>query len=207
METVIRVDSKAVIDIREQKLSTFVLVSILTLNYEMADGYYWCTVNASDPTPNPSQVVNISTYPFTGETTENNLTKCNPNISLFETPMPPRCANDPVSIDIENVQLGSTEMFEMKDLVTTFDIKEPTTHGRELLPTRDSYTSEESTTIDRSFTDLDQSTISPSNQFPMHFIWMIVGIAFVLLIAIIIVMLIAIVYLNHKKNKIRGEAV
>ena len=60
----------------------------------------------------------------------------------------------------------------------------------------------ESTTTD----ETPNLNLSLSSGFPMHYIWVIVGIAFAILIAIIILVLIAIVYLNHKKNKIRGTA-
>ena len=227
VENVIHNDSEAVLEIREDKLGSIAVVSKLTLDYNLAAGYYWCTVmNASDSTPNPSKVLNISTCPFNGDTpASTNLAKCNPNISLFETPMIITCADHNVSIDIENVQFGSTEMCadvdkdpDTKETTMhgsepsptmnsyTSDIKETIMHGSEPSPTMNSYTSEERITADRTSPILDVSTISPSSGFPMHIIWMIVGIAFALLIAIIIVMLIAIVYLNHKKNKIRGTA-
>ena len=200
METVI-IDS-----IKETVLTPWILLSILTLEYNLAAGYYWCTVNASDSTPNPSQVLHIiSTCPFNGDAAM--TPKCITNIGLFEAPAISRCANHNVSIDVEDVQLGSTEMCEMKSTVTTLDIKESTMHGGEPSPATDSYTSEEPTTTERTFIDHEQSTTSPSNQFPMHYVWVIVGIAFVLLIAIIIIMLIAIVYLNHKKNKLKGKAI
>ena len=206
---------KAEFDIQEETFS-FALFSKIRLDYDEADGYYWCMVtNASHPTSNPSQVVNISTYHFTGDTATTVTNKCITSIGLSEPTLSSRCANDPVSIDIVNVQLGSTEMFETKVPVTTSDIKETTSQVHESdtepLPTTDiSYTSEEirTTVTERISTSIDfeQSTISSAAQFPMHYIWTIVGIAFVLLIAIIIIMLIAILYLNHKKNKIRGDA-
>lgn len=171
-------ESNEMLNVKAQELQPLNLVSVLTVNFtdfEMAAGYYWCTVKTDESTPNPSQVLHISICPINGNAM---MTNCMTNISLFEDTT--RCANHDGNIDIENVQLGCTDK----------------THRS----TTDSYAIiEESTTT-------DQLTVSPSSGFPMHFIWMIVGIAFALLIAIIIVMLIAIVYLNHKKNKIRGTA-
>ena len=196
MENVIGNDSETVLEIRQRKLGSFVVISTLVLNYEIrAAGYYWCTVmNANYPTPNPSQVLNISTCPFNGDTTSLNLVKCNHRISLFDTPRTARCANYDVSIDTESMQLGScADVIDDKGSITT-----TTLHGSESLPTTDSYKTEE-----RTFPDFE-STILPSSVFPMRYVWMIVGIAFALLIAIIIIVLIAIVYLNHKKKKIKG---
>ena len=181
METAIDVNSTSVLDIQEGMLGLFARISRITLAYDEADGYYWCMVtNASHPTSNPSQVVNISIYPFTGDTATN---KCVSSIDLSELII--RCANDPVSIDIVNVQFGSTEMFETKGPVTTSDIKEPTSEVHESdtepLPTIDTgYTSEEvrTTVTERisTFIDFEQSTISSAAQFPMHYIWTTVGI-------------------------------
>jgi hypothetical protein len=185
--------------------------SILTLEYNLAAGYYWCTLNASDSTPNPSQILNISTCPFNGDTAT--MPKCMTNIGLFETPGMDRCADHNVSIDIMDVQLGSTELCEVKaTTVTTFDITESISHRSDPLPTTEldyeSYTSDPeepvTTFTERTSIDHKQSTTSPTNGFPMQYVWLIVGIAFVLLVAIIVIMLIAIVYLNHKKNKIGG---
>ena len=201
METILDIETIPEVHESMQVLGGGSVISVLTLmDYNMADGYYWCTVNASDSTPNPSQVLNISTCPFIGDEV---LTKCEGKIGLFETPITTRCADHPVNITIVNEQLGSTELCATKIPVTTLDIKEPI-HTSESLITTDSYTSEELTTTDGTFTNRDQSTSSPSSRFPMHYVWMIVAIVFTLLIAIIIVMLIAIIYLNHKKNKIRG---
>ena len=71
-----------------------------------------------------------------------------------------------------------------------------------LSSTTDKYSSQKSIIMDGISPDLDQSAIFSSSGFPMHFIWMIVGIAFALLIAVIIIMLVAIVYLSHKKTKL-----
>ena len=199
--------------IASQVLSPSVLVSTLTLEYNQAAGYYWCTVNASDSTPNPSQILNIitlssGTCPFNGDAPM--IPKCMTNIALFEIPGTnrSRCADHNVSIDIVDVQLGSVEPCEMKDTATTLDIIEPVTQQSNPSPTTgdNTYTSEKPATTERTSINHELSTISltRSNQFPMHYVWMIVGVAFVLLIAIIIIMLIAIIYLNHKKNKIRG---
>lgn len=188
------------------------VLSVLTVEYNQATGYYWCTVNASDSTPNPSQVLNItSTCPFNGDAIM--MPKCMTNIGLFETLGSNRfrCADHNMSIDIVDVQLGSIELCEMKGTATTFDITESITHTdrSESSSTTNygSYTSEEQATTERISINHEHSTTSPTNQFPMHYVWMIVGVAFVLLIAIIIVMLIAIIYLNHKKNKIRSNFV
>ena len=206
MESVIGNDSETVDKIVEEKLDSFVVTS--KLNYEMAAGYYWCTViNAGYPTPNPSQVLNISTCPFSGDTTS---LKCNgSHIRLSDTPSTNRCANHNVSIDEENVLFGTCDANNDKP---STDIKETAMHGstsEPLTTTDDSYKTEERTTTDRTLPDLDpDSTMLPSSSsgFPVHFIWIIVGVAFALLIAIIIVMLIVIVYLNHKKNKFKGTA-
>ena len=104
-------------------------------------------------------------------------------VDLFETLMTDRCAEDPASIDdIQKVQLGSTEMCAIEKSTTTDDTA--------------------------AFSSPDQSTTSPTaaSGSSMQYAWMIVGIAFGALIVIIVVMLIAIVYLNHKRNKIRGKA-
>ncbi len=202
------IDSTNYINITAELLSQS-LVSILTLEYNLAAGYYWCTLNASDSTPNPSQILHInSTCPFNNGDAAM-MPKCEGNIGLFETPGlgTNRCADHNVSIDINDVQLGSTELCEMKaTTVTTFDITESTSHKSESLPTTDyeSHTSEGQATTERTSINREQPTTSPTSGFPMHYVWLIVGIAFVLLVAIIIIMLIAIVYLNHKKNKIRG---
>ena len=197
------------------------LVSVLTVrftNFDMATGYYWCTVNANESTPNPSQVLHISICPSNHDVA---MAKCMTNVSLSE--LSPGCADHNImkNIDsmIEEVHLGciskthgstvTTDNYTSEKSTTTgtrcadpmgnIDIEEvqlgciSKTHGSPV--TTDSYTSEKSTTT-------DQSTISLASGY---YVWMIVGIAFVLLIAIIIVMLIAIVYLNHKKNKIRGK--
>ena len=138
------------------------------------------------------------------------MPKCTTNIGLFEIPGTnrSRCADHNVSIDIVDVQLGSVEPCEMKDSATTLDITEPVTQQSNPSPTTDdgTYTSEEPATTERTSVNHELSTTSltRSNQIPMHYVWMIVGVAFVLLIAIIIIMLIAIIYLNYKKNKIRG---
>ena len=109
-------------------------------------------------------------------------------VNLFENLTTDRCADYSPAVDnIQKVQLGSTELCAIKDL--NKDV-------------------EESTTTDEALTNLDQSTImtSSASGFPMYYVWMIVGITFGILIAVIIIMLIAIVYLNHKKNKIRGKS-
>ena len=155
-------------------------------NTEMASGHYWCTVQYQtlETLSNPSKVVNINICPFTGnKAEEQGMDGCAVQVNLVV--MTNRCAEDAASIVIEKVQLGSNEMCAMEDLDQ--DV-------------------EESTTTDEAFPNHDQSTIMilPTSGFPMYNVWMIVGIAFGILITIIIVMLIAIIYLNHKKNKIRG---
>ena len=210
METVL--DSKAKVQIDEQVVSNsnpFSLASTLTLtDHESIAGYYWCTVNTSQsthPTPNPSQVLNISLCPFTDYTVAE-VGKCTMPVDLFER-QSNRCADQLASIEIVpgNVQFPGICMIDDDNNkpTTTLGIKEPI-HTSEPSATTDSDTSDESTTADGMFTNHDQSTSSPSSGFPMHYVWMIVAIAFTLLLAIIIVMLIAIIYLNHKKNKIRG---
>ena len=127
-------------------------------------------------------------------------------VDLFEN-ADNRCADHPASISITNVHFQemcmATDDNNKSTTVTTLARTEET-HTSQPLAT-DEYTSKQLTTtdIDGTFQNLDLST---SNQFPMHYIWMIVGIAFALLVAIIVVMLIAIVYLSHKKNKIRCKA-
>ena len=186
--------------------------SVLKLtNYtEMASGYYWCTVNpiSFNQTLNPSQVINVTICPFTGDKAGNVGEKCKMQVNLCETPMPDRCADHPASINITNVHFQGMCMNDdnkKSTTVTTLDITE-TIHASEPLATTHGHTSKESTTTDTegTYPNLD---LSLSNQFPMYYVWMIVGIAFGILVAIIIIMLIAIVYLNHKKNKIRGKTI
>lgn len=197
METVIPGSNDSMIEINVQDNNTNPKVSILRLtNYgnstEMASGYYWCTVQSTLETlSNPSRVLNIDICPFTGSKADWQLVEddCPMQVNLFENLTTDRCADSSPAVDnIQKVQLGSTELCAIKDL--NEDV-------------------EESTTTDEALTNLDQSTTmtSPASAFPMHYVWMIVGIAFGILIAIIIIMLIAIVYLNHKKNKIRGKTV
>ena len=161
----------------------FDLVSILTLDYEMAAGYYWCAVSIDSMTLNPSQVLHVSTCPFNNDEKIDDMSECKMKIDLVDT-QNCRCANGPASIDLENEQLGSMDMC-------------PIIHGSD--PSA-RHTHEESTTTDRASFNLDLSTISP-------YVWIVVGITFALLVTIIIIMLSAIVYLNHKKNKIRGTAI
>ena len=121
VENVIGNDSETVLEIRQSKLSSSGVISTLVLKYDIqAAGYYWCTVmNASYPTPNPSQVLNISTSLFNGDaTTSLNLVKCNGSKSLFDTPRTIRCANHNMSID---AQLGScaTAIVTFPDLEST----------------------------------------------------------------------------------------
>ena len=194
METVIVGSNNNMIEIKMQDNNTNSQVSMLRLtNYgnstETASGYYWCTVQSAHETfSNPSQVVNIDICPFTGSKADwqSVMDDCPMQVNLSENLTTNRCAEGTPTVYIEKVQLGSTELCAIKDL--NQDI-------------------EESTTTDEALTNLDQSTImtSPASGFPMYYVWMIVGITFGILIAVIIIMLIAIVYLNHKKNKIRGK--
>ena len=168
-------------------------LSVLTLtNYsETASGHYWCTMNTTQPdqpTLNPSYVININICLFPDKTQSEELNMCSTSqVNLFEDLQ--RCADsETLSIgDIEKVQLGS--MCAIEDLDE--DVEESTT-----------------TVTDQTFSLLDQSPTSPATSgFPMRYIWMIVGIAFGVLIVIIVVILAAIIYLNHKKNKIRGSSI
>lgn len=170
------------ISITDEVIQNSTQASVLRLtNYnETVSGYYWCMVQSADhETPNPSQVININICPFTGNIGQGD--ECKTQVDLFESPEPSRCADHPLNIGkIVMVQLQPTETCPINNLET-------------------------STSAD---TTLNQSSISESTSsvFPMHYVWMIVGIAFVLLITVIIVMLIAIVCLKRKKNKIRGTA-
>ena len=100
---------KAMFIITERELlrnsSSLNLISVLRLiDYETIAGYYWCTVNASQPTPNPSQAVNISVCPyFTGDTKVKDV-KCVMKVDLFERTSN-RCADYPASNDSNIVDI------------------------------------------------------------------------------------------------------
>ena len=184
------------------------LFSVLTVtDYGTADGYYWCTVNAIRPTHNPSQVLRISTCPFIGDSVGSK--KCSVEVELSE--LTNRCASDNASIDVVEEQFGSIEQCDVKDSVSTPETtstKETATHTIVTnTATTDTSTFSEVSTIstttqsDQTFPVVDTSS---SSGFPMHFIWMIIGIAFATLVVIIVLMLIGIAYLNHKRIKIRG---
>ena len=189
METIIN-ESNIMININESDITADVKESTLTLtNYsnsaEMVSGYYWCTVQSSGTLSNPSHVVDISIMLCSNEEKGHaqGIDNCEMQVDLFETVMT-ECADEAEAMNlyVEKVQLG---LCAPKDLVanpTSIYTDEPTS-TREVFPT------------------LDQSTVSPSR---MNYVWMIVGIAFGILIVIIVIMFIAIVYLNHKKNKIKG---
>lgn len=188
--------------------AAYSLISVLTIrarDYDTVDGYYWCTVNASHPTPNPSQVLRISTCPFIGDSVE--PTKCSTEVELSESKT--RCASNNASIDIVDEAFGSIEQCEVKNSVSstpeTSSNKETTTQATEAA-TADISSFREGSTIttiqsDETFPILE---LSSSSGFPMYFIWMIIGIAFAILVVIIVLMLVAIVYLSHKRNEIRG---
>jgi hypothetical protein len=196
METVLENNTRIMIEIIQ---SSDPQISVLRLtNYsETATGHYWCTVNTTQPgqeAPYPSHVINIIICPFSSKTGSEG---CSTEMVLFQDPMGmERCADvAPTTEDIiiiEEEQLGSKDLCAIKN------------HDRDV---------EESTatvTDETSFppsTSPDQSTNSPNSGFPMRYVWMIVGIAFGALIIIIVIMLATIIYLNHKKNKIKGKAI
>ncbi len=191
METVLENETHNMIEIKEIIHNDSFQESVLRLTYsETASGHYWCTVNTTQPdqdTPNPSHVVNINICPKADS--EGLQTVCSTQVDLFE-PMD-RCANDiPTIADIyiEEVQLWSKEICVIENR------GEDATTTDETFPSRDQST---------------QSTTSPTSAsgFPMQYVWMIVGIAFGALIVIIVIMLAAIIYLNYKKNKIKGKAI
>ena len=192
-------------------------VSWLTISgfdIDKVAGYYWCSVNSSSNfmTPNPSQVLHISPLCFLGSTDYMSMEQeeCS-TLNLFEVLMSPnnRCADFSESIDIVNASCqmddegktsaptdsytkqGSTPTLGITDFDAETTIM---TNGQVSNP--DQLTSQVS--------DPDQSTGSPSKAFPMHFIWMIVGIVFAILFGIIVIMLIIIVYLTRKRNRIKG---
>ena len=191
METILEDKTDTMIEIM---YNTNFQLSVLRLtNYsETASGHYWCTVNTTDPgqaTLNPSHVININICLFPDKTENEESNVCStPQVDLYEDLAGmQRCADsDTLSIGaIEKVQLGS--MCAIEDLDN--DVEESTT-----------------TVTDETFPSLDQSPTSPATSgFPMRYVWMIVGISFGILIVIIVIMLVAIIYLNHKKNKIRGN--
>ena len=194
LETVLenKIESGIMIEI-EYDTNSQLSVLRLTNYSETASGHYWCTVNTTQPTLNPSHVINVNICLFPGKTESEELNMCSTlQVDLFEDLAGMlRCAdNETLSIgDIEKVQLGS--MCAIEDLDR--DVEESTTTVIDL---------------DQTFSLLDQSPTSPATSgFPMRYIWMIVGIAFGVLIIIIIIMLAAIIYLNHKKNKIRGNSI
>ena len=126
-------------------------------------------------------------------------------LNLYEVPTSSRCTNFPESIDIVSALCqikdeGGTSIPTNSSTrptlgITDFDAKTTTMANRQVSDP-DQSTSQ--------FSDPVQSTDSPSEAFPMHLIWMTVGIVFAILFGIIVIMLIIIVFLNHKKNRIRG---
>ena len=190
-------------------------ISLLTLTGydDKTAGYYWCSVNSSsNRTPNPSQVLHISPQCFLESMTYGSAMaqdSCS-MLNLYETPNKSRCADFNESLDIVNASCQIED--EGKTSAPTNTATKPTL-GKTDFDTKtttmaNSQVSDQSTfeisDPDQStsqFSDFDQST---SEAFPMHFIWMTVGIVFAILFGIIVVMLIIIVYLTRKRNKIKG---
>ena len=187
---------------------------MLTGYDEKIAGYYWCSVNSSSNrmTPNPSQVLYISPLCFLESLTDGSAMaqdSCS-MLNLYEVPTSSRCTNFPESIDIVSALCQITDEgrtsvpsnsytnqgFKPTLGTTDFDAKTTTMANGQV--------SDQSTS---QVSDPDQSTNSSSGAFPLHFFWMIVGIVFAILFGLIVIMLIIIVYLNHKKNRIRGTAV
>ena len=219
--SIVNVDDLEYIKTDEQVLSEMPsttkstsIASVLTITvsdhgneYYMIDGYYWCSVNSTSDiivTDNPSQVVNISSECFMGHD-PSSPSKCSTTIYLHGTPNTSRCADgqpvDVAIVDAWNSDVCTSEDYDGKTVqpptstvdknITIMDVKltEAMDDGK-------------TTTVDESTYDPDQST---ADGLSMHIVWISVGVAFGLLIAIIAIMLIAIVCLTHKKNKIRGK--
>ena len=184
----------------------------------LIDGYYWCSINSNvantnTALDNPSQVVHISSQCFLeGDLT--NLTKCTSSvIFLFEPPSSPRCADfSNTSVDI--VDAWDSDLCQFFEPPTTppqpMTVK--STENNDIIPSStdnvndisDSTMYTSTTANNQEVSNSDQSTNSPSTDVPMHVIWIAVGIAFAILLLIITIMVVAIVYLTHKKNKIKG---
>ena len=148
---------------------------------EMVSGYYWCTVQSDNRTlSSPSNVVNIDICPFPHIKADEYMDSCLIHVDMFKNVTTNGCVGDSTNLNVGKVQLG---------VCATED------------PVTNPLSTDEPASTDEVFPTLDQPTISPSR---MNYVWMIVGIAFGILIVIIVIMLIAIVYLNHKKNKIKG---
>ena len=176
METVLESKPPVIKQTKEPVHDTNSQVAVLRLtNYSEEDsGFYWCTVQSDNETLPNPSKVINITICSLTSNKVEDTEEC----GLFKSPEKTRCADhSSMTIgDIDKVQLGPTEACIIKNLET-------------------------STTADTTFPNPDQSEPTSS----VSHVWMIVGIVFaIILIAIIILMLIAIVYLNHKKNKIRG---
>lgn len=215
------------LEIVTQNLSTVEgfddIISVLTLNTEsfdpnyIIDGYYWCSINSSvantnTALDNPSQVVNISSQCFwAGDLT--GLPKCMSPVILSEPPSSPRCADfSNPSVDV--VDAWDSDLCQIFEPPTTppQPMTVESTKNNDIIPSStdnvndisDSTMYTSTTANNQEVSNSDQSTNSPSTDVPMHFIWIAVGIAFAILLLIITIMVVAIVYLTHKKNKIKG---
>ena len=209
----ISVNDLKFITIVEQVLSSSI-ISVLTITvsdhgneYNLIDGYYWCSVNSTSDvivTDNPSQVVNISSECFMAHD-PTTPSKCSTTINLHGTPNTSRCADSDFTgidvVDAWNSDGCRNEDYDGKTVQPPTSTVDKNFTIMDVKPT-ETIDDGKTTTVDESTHDPDQST---ADGLSMHIVWISVGVAFGLLIAIIAIMLIAIVCLTHKKNKIRGK--